>query len=481
MPASNLKTMPIAAVRALAGEPASDLAVFLPGPDGKEPVLYRQSGVGLVSPDFERLSERGVSHFLVCGDGLTDCERILEDHLSDLLRDPKIDAKQKADCVYHVGLSVVQELLGGADASPHTDRASRLLDTVIDGILADSAVGANLLRMSAHHQTTASHMFAVSVLAILLGTEVLDGNRSMVKELGLAGMLHDLGKIKLQPGMLNKSTPLTPEEIQLIQHHPIESVRLVDDDPVAGKAVRQMIMQHHERIDGRGYPLGLSGSELLTGSKILSIVDTFHAMIGRRQYRARIGPTQAVRVLKHQVGRQFDADLYAEWESLFYRVWDDRCCASETDHETSDPHGDTTTRKDRVSQRRDEVARGRTRLACDGKVRIQCIYVGRLEDVSAASDEFTAPLHDLSTTGVCLMSAHPMFRGEVVNVLIELETTQLWLRGLVRWCRKQGPDGNYKTGVQFLQRISPHRAREKAEVKGMDDPLLFPACALDVA
>ena len=95
-------------------------------------------------------------------------------------------------------------------------------------------------------------------------------------------------------------------------------------------AARQMIIQHHERVDGQGYPVRVSGADLLQGSRILSLVDTFHAMIGRGFYHGVMTVPEAIRAIERQAARQFDADLVSCWVSLFSRLRADRLAEQRT-------------------------------------------------------------------------------------------------------------------------------------------------------
>ncbi len=443
------QSVPVAALEVLSREAASDISLYFSGPS-QAPVLYRAAGQLALRPDYHRLRESGVTSLMVRGEHLGECERLLEEELSSVLAQSDVAPEQKAEYIHHVGASVAKDLAASPD-SLSIERASSLLDEVIDCILTDPAVASGLLRVAAHDCSTASHMFAVSTLAIVLGAETLSADRDALRRVGLAGMMHDLGKVAIPQEILNKTDALDHRELQVIQHHPVESVRLLGADSRFPMSVRQMILQHHERIDGRGYPLGLRGSEILPGSRILAIVDSFHAMIGQRPYRSSLTAGQAVRAMSYGVGKQFDADFFSAWERIIRGCWPDALAEIAG---ASDPQPAADEHRDHCLKPPPRNLQGRAvRHLCNGRVKIECIYVGRLPDATTLPDRFVCSLRDLSRSGLGLYTRCPMYAGEVVHFLIQLPTGVTWVSGRVAWCRRQSQGPGYRTGIQLTGRV----------------------------
>lgn len=454
----------ITAAKAMAADATTRVAVFLPGGPGNGPVLYRESDSPAAAPDFDRLRDHGVPYVYVQSSDLRKCESFLESRLTDVLRDPAVAPDEKARIVHQVGAAVARDLTQGPITPEGMARASHVVDNVIAGVLNDPVVAGYMLHMAGHERTTASHMFVVSALAVVLGAEAFGADHEILGDLGLAGMMHDLGKLAISPEILNKTTPLTAEETQLIHQHPVESVRMLGDDPKVTPVIRQMILQHHEWIDGRGYPVGVSAEEILPGSRILTIVDSFHAMIGRRSYREPLTPHDANRALLAQAGRQFDADLLACWTQLFDRCW------PRVEPVVAAPFGGVS---DELSPRHEHRAvqpprrfygsRAR-RFACNGRVKVRCVYASRLPGATPAPDSFAADVQDISRSGLCLYTKYPVYRGEVMNVQIQNATEVTWVRGTVAWCRKHS-SGRYRSGLRFLKKLAADEVDDSSDLQ----------------
>ncbi len=129
------------------------------------------------------------------------------------------------------------------------------------------------------------------------------------------GMLHDIGKIGVAEGILNKPGPLTPDEWRVVRGHPEMGARIVSHIEYLAPAI-PMILHHHERIDGRGYPHGLTGDDIELGARIVTVVDSFDAMTTHRPYRRAMNTEQASKLLKAHAGRQFDAQVVASFLQL---------------------------------------------------------------------------------------------------------------------------------------------------------------------
>jgi PAS domain S-box-containing protein len=150
---------------------------------------------------------------------------------------------------------------------------------------------------------TAGHQRNVSSLASAIGTE-MGLPTARVHGLALGGAIHDVGKIAVPHAILSKSGPLSPDEWVLLRRHTTVGWEITKSFPWKWP-IAEMVHQHHERLDGSGYPQGLTGSEILQEAQIIAVADVFDAMTHTRPYRARPGEDSALRELVAGQGSRF--------------------------------------------------------------------------------------------------------------------------------------------------------------------------------
>jgi len=152
---------------------------------------------------------------------------------------------------------------------------------------------------------TYHHSFSVSEYALMIGRAV--GFDDLVN-LDLASKLHDVGKISIPTGILNKPGKLTEEEYEIIKTHSEEGYKLLSEIDTFMEA-RVGVRYHHERYDGRGYPKGLSGDEIPMIAQIISVADVYEALTSDRSYRKAMSSEEAIGILVEEKGRMLNPEL----------------------------------------------------------------------------------------------------------------------------------------------------------------------------
>jgi putative nucleotidyltransferase with HDIG domain len=174
-------------------------------------------------------------------------------------------------------------------------------------------LSAMLRTLDLRDQMTARHSAAVARYSRAIAQRA--GFAKREEELvHIAALLHDIGKFILPDRILKANVPLTDEDWMLIRRHPQQGARVVSSLDGYGP-VAEIIMAHHERIDGKGYPRGLSGDEIPELARIISVADTYDVMTARDSYRTPVSTYEAIQELRRVAGKQLDArfvDVFIE-------------------------------------------------------------------------------------------------------------------------------------------------------------------------
>ena len=161
--------------------------------------------------------------------------------------------------------------------------------------------------LEAKDPITRDHVVRTAILAMRVGDSIGLPPRRL-RSLGLAALLHDVGKLDTPDEVLNKQGRLTPDEYRVIQRHTVDGYDLVAAVPSLA-AIAPLVRGHHERVDGDGYPDGLRGQEIPIEARIIAACDAFDAMAHSRQYREGMGHERATAVLREHAGSQWDSSV----------------------------------------------------------------------------------------------------------------------------------------------------------------------------
>lgn len=149
------------------------------------------------------------------------------------------------------------------------------------------------------------HSIAVGILAAAI-SEKMGFQRGQTLQLGIAGVLADCGMAKIVPSIIEKSAFLTNEEFNEVKKHTIYSYQMIKDTSLIRQEMKVAIVQHHERLDGSGYPRGDKLEKITVFSQILAVADVYHAMTSERVYRAKESPFKVLEMLMEEEFGKFD-------------------------------------------------------------------------------------------------------------------------------------------------------------------------------
>lgn len=189
------------------------------------------------------------------------------------------------------------------------DGALLLVDAASASLSRHSQALIALARLKTRDDYSYLHAFAVCALMVAVGRTLglPDGE---VRQLGLAGLVHDIGKLTVPEFILQKATALTPEEEEALRRHPSAGYRILNEAKLYTNIPLDVCVHHHERVDGRGYPFGLLGHEISVHAKIAALCDTYDSLTSHRPGHQAWSPARAMEYIAVRVDTLFDRHVF---------------------------------------------------------------------------------------------------------------------------------------------------------------------------
>ncbi len=189
------------------------------------------------------------------------------------------------------------------------ESAVEIVEEVSNSITRNPAAILSVLRLKKKDDYTYLHSVAVSALMMALGRRLgIEGEA--LRELGMAGLLHDIGKVGVADAVLNKPGRLSPLEMTSVRLHPELGWDLLRQQPGTSKLVLDVCLHHHEKVDGSGYPDKLSGDDLSRAARMGAICDVYDAITSERPYKKGWEPAEAIRRMAEWQEGHFDRNLF---------------------------------------------------------------------------------------------------------------------------------------------------------------------------
>ncbi len=187
------------------------------------------------------------------------------------------------------------------------EEGGKVVDEILNSITRNYNALLGLIKLRSRDEYTYTHCINVCVLASLLAAQTgLD--KESTKKIGLAGLFHDIGKANIPDTILNKKDKLTDKEFEVMKTHPELGIKHVNYIGLP-EEILSGILDHHEKINGKGYPRGLKGDEISQTARIISIVDVYDALTSRRVYKDPMLPHQALSLMYSMRGEEFDETM----------------------------------------------------------------------------------------------------------------------------------------------------------------------------
>jgi putative nucleotidyltransferase with HDIG domain len=268
--------------------------------DGK--ILLREN-IKLKDAYINRLKDMQYTHLYI---------REAQDTEDDLhiLEPVRQETKVKASAILKETFSAYDQ-----NRDIHVENLQNVVSEMIEQIFGNRDVVYNMIDIRTHDNYTFTHSVNVCALSLLMGTR-MGLNRTDLEILGVGALLHDIGKIFISHDILNKPSILEPQEYEIIKTHTNKGYELLKEKICISFISAHIAYQHHERVDGTGYPRGLAGNKIHRFAKIVAVADVYDAMTAQRVYREAIPSHQVLTEIKMEAEKKFDRSVVESFERV---------------------------------------------------------------------------------------------------------------------------------------------------------------------
>lgn len=236
----------------------------------------------------------------------------------DGLMSTDLDTKQKALILRESTMVLVEELFERPDIENALKDARQVVDDFVAFMDHDAAAMVNLIGLSSHDFYTYNHSLDVSIYSLGLGHAV--GFRGHeLKELGLGGLFHDIGKRYIPLEIICKNGPLSDDEWAQMQKHPTFGLKILSEHNSTENVVA-CAFEHHESMQGNGYPQKLTAEEIHPMARVVSVADTYDALTTKRSYNDPMKPTDAIELMTNKLGGRYDPEVIRALVAIFQKL-----------------------------------------------------------------------------------------------------------------------------------------------------------------
>ncbi len=476
---------------------AHDLDLYIKYSASPKAALYRGAGVVFSAADAGRLSEQRIRFLYVPSEQHAIYRKALTTRLDRLFTDKALAQAERARIIRESAGKMIEDVLllpGQPESVGIVQDASAQLAA---WAASDPREFSCLLDISAHDLSTAGHMANVGLGCGMLFAELRGGPQSAdPAELALyhqGGLLHDIGKRDIPEAVLCKEGKLAEPDWQLVRRHPIVAHLELAKLPGVSPIVLEMARDHHERLDGSGYPAGLTADKLGLPACVCAVVDAFDSITTARPYRPATPPADALKIMADGVGTYFEEEVFAAWRRIIERMLAENPARALPPTESGPTisladlipsselakpapsaagakgaggggggvSGDAVSGDFQPSTLWQDNRRRHQRVHCE--ISVEASFVRRLKnDAPAPPKSFPVQVKDISQSGMQVQTPWPLSLNDVLSLRVRKKDGSVTDQRARVVRVRRGPNDTWLAGVCFVASDAGGRATQPA-------------------
>ena len=408
--------------------------------------LYKSTGLDFGVKDYHRLIEAGTKYVYIETKNHQRYYDAIENTLSEIVNDKYIATERKCEILYATTLALTQELTSSPPDSKTINKAERLTKNTVDLVLKNQKAFGHLFNMSNHDFYTATHTSNVSVMLVAFASKIGIKDSALLNELGTGSLLHDVGKIFVPQELLNKSEKLTDREFDIIKSHVAKGVEHLTKQGTLSNTAIKLIAEHHEKLDGKGYPNALAGEDISIYGRMITIVDMFEAMTSVRPYRSTaMSSEKAMSIISEMAPAQLDQRIVNSFDSFI-----ELSTTGNTTQQCTDD--DMILEALGIKKFNDTNPSGRRHKRFYFRTRCTMQIISKLNGKIIYGPEIHAIAHNISQSGIGILSSQKYKENMFVCVKINVPRQKTEIKFFAEIRRVDDhSDGWFTIGAEFLR------------------------------
>ncbi len=252
------------------------------------------------------------TEFFISQDDLIKYYHQATEQLRIMISDPSIPLVEKTQKLYDVSKDIMKNFFENS-ASNQVLKSSEEVMGMMDQCLSEGQGSFHTVsKIINKNYYISTHSMNVGIYCLVYGIND-KMSATHIRSLSLGGMLHDIGKAKIDSAILDKPGPLTKEEFDIVKIHPRLGQEIMESMRCYATNVVRMASQHHENYKGKGYPDGLVGKEISLFARICRVMDTYDGMTTHRPYKKAVAPFEALKIMKNEMMDELDPKILGKF------------------------------------------------------------------------------------------------------------------------------------------------------------------------
>lgn len=291
-----------------------DVALYLRS--GGNYVLYKNNGRMFSKQDAQRLVTNNIDFLYVSPADMEVINQYMEANAERFLASDTFDGRTKGKIIYQTSINFVGDIFQNPKKVGDFDRSKRLIENLMNYLANDRDALTSLETVMTRNYYTFVHSLQVTALSLMVHADAYMLAHDEMVDVGIGTLLHDFGKIFVPQDILNKTGKLTDEEVAAIRRHPMDGYSYLKENTSLNEICLAIVRDHHERINGNGYPRGLQRADISRSAQVGGLCDVYCTLTIDRNGRTALPPYLTIQVMRQEMKDAFDKRLLDILEGL---------------------------------------------------------------------------------------------------------------------------------------------------------------------